>query len=441
MNVTKHQTDNLNATLTIDVAKADYSDRVQKILTDYRKTATVPGFRKGQVPMKLVEKQYGKAVLLDELNKIVQESLGKYINDEKLNILGNPIPVVEEEVNFDNEDFSFKFEIGLAPEFDVDFNVAKVDRYKVSADKKMIDEQVQRIQRQFGKLFNQEQVEENSEIRGVFVNQAENINQNATFNVEVINDKKIQKKLIGKKVGDVVSLPTKGMFADEHDLMNYLGVPHDKVHGLDIEVELTINQINGYELAEVNQELLDRIFGEGQVKSEDELRDKIKSESETYLQGQADQKFFEDTIKELVENTKFDLPAAFLKKWLKHTVEKPLTEQEIEKEYTNSEKMLRYQLIESKIIVDNNLQNSLDEIKAKTSEIIRSQMAQFGQLDPSVQDVENIVNRVLSNQDEVRRVSEQVMNAKLIKLFEEKLQAPVKEVNYPDFVKAIYGDK
>lgn len=440
MNVTKHQTDNLNATLTIDVLKADYADRVQKILTDYRKTATVPGFRKGQVPMKMVEKQYGKAVLLDELNKIVQESLSKYINEEKLNILGNPIPVVDEELNLDKDDFSFKFEIGLAPEFNIDFNQVKVDRYKIVADKEMIDDQVKRVQKQFGKLFNQEKVEEGSEIRGVFVNEAEGINRNATLSTEAINDEKTKKKLLGKKVGDVVSLPTKGMFADDHELMNYLGVPHDKVHGLDIEVDFTINQINGYELAEINQEMLDKLFGEDKVKSEDELRDKIKEETEAYLQGQSDQKFFEDTIKGLVDNTKFDLPEGFLKKWLKHSVEKPLTDQEIDNEYVKSEKALRYQLIESRIIADNQLQNSFDEIKDRTRVLIKGQMAQFGQLNPSDEEVDNIVNRVLSNQEELYRVSEQIMNEKLIKLFEEKLQLPTKEVNYKNFVKAIYGE-
>lgn len=440
MNITKQQTDALNATVTINVAKEDYSDKVQKALSDYRKNANIPGFRKGQVPMSLVQKQYGKAVLLDEVNKILQESLNNYLTEEKLDILGNPLPVVKEEFDWDADNFSFDFELGLAPEFSIDLNTKKVTRYNIIADEKLLNEQVERIQKQYGKLFPKEISEEGDELRGTFVNEAENIDFETTINTSDFKDKKTAKEFTGKKVGDTVRVSTKGLFADDHDLMKFLGVPHDKVHGLDVEVDFKIDEINGYELAEINQELLDKLFGEGNVTSVEELKQKIKEDAEKQFASQADQMFLNDVTDYLLENTKFDLPADFLKKWLQQSGENPMSAEQAEEEYNKSEKGLRYQLIEGKIITENNLQVTFEELKAFTSGLIKAQMAQFGQMNPTDADVENIVARVLSNQEEVKRVSDQVMSKKMLDLFAEKSGAKTKEVSYDEFVKISYGE-
>src|SRR5690606_9830343 len=440
MNITKQQIDALNAVVTINVTKDDYSEKVEKSLNDYRKNANIPGFRKGHAPMSLVHTQYGKADLLDEVNKILQQSLNDYLVEEKLDILGNPLPVVKDEFDWDADDFSFDFELGLAPEFSVDLAAKKVTRYKIIADETLLNEQVERIQKQYGKLFTKEVSEEGDELRGTFTNEAENINQEATINTGIFKSKTTAKKFVGKKVGDVVTVSTKGLFADDHDLMKYLGVSHDNVHGLDVEVEFTIAEINGYELAEINQELLDKLFGEGKVTSVEELKQKIKEDAENQFSTQADQMFLNQVTEYLLENTKFDLPDTFLKKWLQQAGETPMTPEQAEEEYSKSEKGLRYQLIEGKIITENNLQITFDEIKDYTSGLIKDQMAQFGQLEPSEEDVTNIVSRVLSNQEEVKRVSEQLMNDKMMKLFTEKVSTNVKEVTYKDFVKEVYGE-
>lgn len=440
MNITKQQTDALNATVTINVTKEDYSDKVQKTLSNYRKNANIPGFRKGHVPMSLIEKQYGKAVLLDEVNKILQESLNNYLVEEKLAILGNPLPVVKEDFDWDADDFSFDFELGLVPEFSVDLNAKKVTRYKIVADEKLLNEQVERIQKQYGKLYSKETSEEGDEIRGTFVNEAEGINFETTINTSIFKNKKTAKEFVGKKVGDAVRVSTKGLFADDHDLMKYLGVPHDKAHGLNIDVDFKISEINGYELAEINQELLDKLFGEGKVTSVEELKQKIKEDAERQFAVQADQMFLNDVTDHLIENTKFDLPADFLKKWLQQAGENPMSAEQAEEEYNKSEKGLRYQLIQDKIITDNNLQVTFEELKAFTSDLIKAQMAQFGQMNPSDADIENIVARVLSNQEEVRRVSDQIISKKMLDLFAEKSGAKIKEVSYDEFVKISYGE-
>lgn len=441
MNITREQVDALNAVVTVAITKEDYKPQVDKVLQDYRKNASIPGFRKGAVPMSLIEKQYGKAVLLDEVNKLLQTKLNDYLVEEKLDILGNPLPKVTEDFNWDADDYSFEFELGLTPEFTVDLGAKnKLVKYDIVADDKMLDEQVERIQKQYGKLISKDKSEEGDDIRGTFTNEEKGINNTTTITTEIFKDKKTAKKFVGKKVGDVVTVSTKGLFDDDHKLMDYLKVDHDDVHGLDVEVNFTIEEINTSEKAELNQELFDKLFGEGKIASVEQLKEKIKEDAEQQFAIQADQKFLNDVTDFLIENTKFDLPADFLKKWIQTVGESPLTAEQAEEEYAKSEKGLRYQLIEGKVIAQNNLQITFEDLKAYTAEVIKKQMAQFGQMDPSDADVEGIVARVLSNKDEVKRLSEQVMSEKMLNLFKDNVKAKSKEVTYQDFIKEMYGE-
>ncbi|HEY0046412.1 MAG TPA: trigger factor [Flavobacterium sp.] len=441
MNITRNNIDDLNAVVTVEVAKDDYAGKVEKVLANYKKTAAIKGFRKGTVPMSLIQKQYGKAVLLEEVNKVLQENLNRYLQNEKLELLGNPLPRVKDEFNWDATDFSFEFELGLSPQFDVDLaSVTDVTRYKITADDTMIDDQITRIRKQYGKLISQSVVDADSELVGTFTNEEKGIENRTAITLDIFKDKSVADKFIGKNVGDVVTVNTNGLFDDDHKLMDYLKVDHHDVHGLAVDVDFTIEEINTSELAEQNQDLYDKIFGEGKVTSEEEFRAKIKEDAEKQFDTQADQKFLNDVTESLIRNTKFDLPAEFLKKWIMSAGEMPLTEQQAQDEYSKSENGLRYQLIESKIIISNGLQITFEDLKAFTSEIIRKQMAQFGQMDPSAADIEGIVARVLSNQDEVKRLSEQVMSEKMLNLFKEKVKADVKVVSYPDFIKEMYNE-
>lgn len=441
MNITRTNVDALNAVVTVEVSKNDYASKVEKVLADYRKNASIPGFRKGAVPMSLIQKQYGKAVMLEEVNKVLQESLNNYLVEEKLDILGNPLPKVTEDFNWDKEDFSFDFELGLAPEFSVNLSAKNnITAFKIIADDKMLNDQVERIQKQYGKLIAKDTVEEGDDLNVTFSNEENGINNTASISLDVFKDKKTAKKFIGKKVGDVVEVSTKGLFDDDHKLMDFLKVDHDVVHGLDVEVAVKIEGITTSEKAELNQELFDKLFGEGNVTSVDEVKAKIKEDAEKQFAQQADQKFLNDVTEFLLESTKFDLPSEFLIKWLQNAGEKPLTEEEAREEFAKSEKGLRYQLIEGKVMTENNLQITFDDLKAYTSELIKKQMAQFGQMNPTQEDIDGIVARVLSNQDEVKRLSEQVMNEKMLGLFKEKVKAKTKEVSYEQFVKEMYGE-
>jgi len=441
MNITKTQVDALNAVITVAIAKEDYANQVEKKLYDYKKTAAISGFRKGAVPMSVIQKQYGKPVLQEEVNKVLQASLSKYLSSERLDLLGNPIPNTDKKIDWDAEDFSFEFEIGLAPEFSVNLSAANnVTRYTIIADDKMLNDQVERVAKQYGKLISQSEVKEDFEVRGTFTNAENGINAPANFGLDIFADKKVAKAFIGKKVGDVVAIGTKGLFDDDHKLMDYLKIGHDDVHGLDISVDFTIEEINEIEKAEFNQELFDKLFGPGIISSIEELKAKIKEDAEAQFAQQADQKFLNDVTESLIENTKFDLPASFLKKWMKTMGETPLTDEQIEEEYAKAEKGLRFQLIEGRVMADNKMQITFEDLKAHTAEIIKKQMAQFGQLNPSDEEVAGIVARVMGNQDEVKRLSEQVMGEKMIGLYNDKVKAKSKEVNYDQFIKEMYGE-
>lgn len=440
MNITKEQIDELNAVVKVAITKEDYQDKVDTILKDYKKQANIPGFRKGQVPMGLIKKQYGKAVLVDEVNKLLQDNLNKYLTEEKLDVLGNPLPKQQDSFDWDKEELAFEFELGLAPAFDVSLKTKKpITHYKIVADKKMITEQVARIQKQYGKLVSKDTVGKKDEVSGTFTNEEAEIDNQTLLELENLKSKKAIESLVGKKVGDVVVIKTKGLLKEDNLLASTLGIAAEKTEDLDIEVIFTISEINEREPAALDQELFDKLFGKDAITTEKELRARISEDSEKQFEQQADQKLLNDVTEYFIENTKFDLPAGFLTKWIQVTGETELSDEEATEQYKKSEKGLRYQLIEGKIINDNNLQVQFEELKEFAKGFIRTQMAQFGQLDPKDEELDGIAARVLGNQEEVKRLSEQLMSQKILTLYKKEANLKTKEVTYENFVKEVYG--
>lgn len=441
MDIKRVAIDTVSETIVMTVVHMDYKGQVQKRINEKMPLATVKGFRKGAVPKDLVEKQYGKPIKVEEITKVVDLALERFIQSERLNLLGTPLAKINESFSWDAEELVFEYEIGLVPNFDLDLE-AKNDivKYVVSADAKMIEGQVARIQKQFGKPIPQDVVEAGFDVSGTFTNEEKGINNTTTFSLDIFKDKATADKFIGKKVGDVVTLNTKGLFEDDHQLMDVLKVSHDDVHGLDVDVDFKIEAINSTELAELNQELFDKLFGPGNVGSLEELKAKIKEDAESQFAQQADQKLLGDVTEFLIENTKFDLPAEFLKKWLQTVGEKQLTPAEAEVEYARSEKGLRFQLIEGRAMAQSNIKITFEDLKSFTTKSIRQQMAQFGQTNPTDEEVQGIVARVLSNQEEVKRLSDQVVAEKLLELFKEKANPTTKEVTYDEFIAASYGE-
>jgi trigger factor len=430
MDIKRVAIDAVNETIVMTVVHMDYKGQVAKRINEKMPLAQVKGFRKGAVPKDLVEKQYGKEIKKEEVKKVVDLALERFVQSERLNLLGTPLPKVNENLDWNAEELVFEFEIGLVPHFELDLE-AKNDivKYVVTADDKLIDGQVTRIQKQFGNANPVEKVTADADVTGTFTNAENGIDNKTTFSLDVFKDKANADKFIGKEVGDVVTVNTKGLFQDDHQLMDYLKVGHDNVHDLAVDVDFTISAINVSEPAELNQELFDKLFGEGKVASLEDLKAKIKEDAE----AQFAQQF-------LIENTKFDLPSEFLIKWLQTVGEKQLTPEEAIVEYARSERGLRFQLIEGKAMASSNIQITFEDLKAFTTNAIKQQMAQFGQTNPTDEEVQGIVARVLSNQEEVKRLSDQVVAAKLLELFKEKANPTTKEVTYEEFIAASYGE-
>jgi len=364
MDIKRVAIDAVNETIVMTVVPMDYKGQVAKRINEKMPLATVKGFRKGAVPKDLVEKQYGKAIKQEEVQKVVDLALERFVQSERLNLLGTTLPKVNEDFSWDAEELVFEYEIGLVPDFTLDLE-AKNDivKYVVSADDKLIDGQVERIQKQFGTAIPQETVVAGADLTGTFTNEEKAINNTTTIALDIFKDKATADKFIGKKVGDVVTVNTKDLFEDAHQLMDVMKVGHDDVHELAVDVDFTIESINTTELAELNQDLFDKLFGAGTVSSLEELKAKIKEDAESQFATQADQKLLADVTEFLISSTKFDLPAEFLKKWLQTVGEKKLSPEEAEVEYARSERGLRFQLIEGRAMAQSDIKITFEDLE------------------------------------------------------------------------------
>jgi len=399
MDITRENTDALNAVVKVDIIADDYQPKVDKILVDYRKKADIPGFRKGHVPMGMIKKQYEKSVMIDEVNKLLQDSLNKYLTEEKIEILGNPIPKSQENFTWDTKNFSFEFELGLVPQFEVNLtSKKKITQYVINADDSLIDKEVENLQSRYGKMSAVDIINENTNVTGTFVNEEKEIENKSTINLSDIKGKTNLKKFVGSKVGDVIELKTKSLFSDDSKLMGALGLSNEEIEGLNIKVLFTIEETTEIELADLDQELFDKLFTDGSVKSVTELRNKIKEDAEKQFLQQADQQLLNSVTEFLIDNTSFDLPSEFLQKWLATAGEKQLTPEEAAEEYNKSEKGLRYQLIQEKILKENDIKLDYEELKEYAKGFIRTQMAQFGNMNPEDTELNDIANRILGNQ-------------------------------------------
>ena len=441
MQITRTDVDALNAKVAISIEQNDFAEKVDNILKDYRKSTNIPGFRKGHVPMGMIKKQYENAVTADEVNKLLQENLNKYIQDEKLELLGNPLPVMQEEIDWKADQLSFEFELGLAPAFEVKIKGKKaVTQYQIEADKKMVQEQVEYLQKQYGKIEAQTAIEKGLELSLKVSNDETGIDATTSIEWEQLKGKKNLEALKAAGLNNAITLKTKNLFKEDHVLARALGITIDKLEEVPKEVTLTVTEANKRTLAELDQELFDKLYEPGTVKNVTDLKAKIKEGVEKQFEQQTEQKLLNDVTESLINETKFDLPKEFLVRWLQNTGEKPLTEEEAAEEYEKSEKGIRYQLIEGALIKAHDLQIQFEELQDFAKGMIKQQMAQYRQIDPSEKDLDDIAARIFSNQEETKRLSDQLMSKKLLDFYKENANLKVKKVNYDTFVKEAYGD-
>jgi len=444
MNISKENIDSLNAVLKIELSAADYQERVATVLADYRKTADMPGFRKGKVPMGVVKKRYGIPVKVEEINKILSDSITKYIVEEKLDILGNPLPKEAEQIDWDKqEDFVFEYELGLAPIFEVKISKKnKLDFYKIKADDTMIDRYAEDIAKRYGKMSSPEKVEEKDLVYGTFQElDAEGlavdggISNQASVSLDFVKTKKLKNEFIGSEKGAVIVLDPKKAFENDTDTAAMLNIDKEAYADLKAQFSFTVDNISRMEPATLNTELFDKVYGEGVVKNEKEFRAKIAAEAENMFVGESDRKFQNDAVDFLLEKTSFDLPEDFLKRWMQTVSEKPVTLDEIENDFEGYKKSLKWQIIENKIAKENNLSVAKEEALAEAKKLIAAQMAQYGQLSPEEELLEQYAQQVLTNKEEEKNIYDRVFASKMTAFFKEAFKMNEKEISYEDFIK------
>ncbi len=445
MNITRENIDDVNAVIKIAIEKADYEKAVNDSLKDYRQKASIPGFRPGKVPVGLVKKRFGKSILLDEVNKILSQTLSKYLVEEKLNILGEPLPNEEQQksIDWDNdEEFEFAFDIALAPEVKVELDEnSKYDYYKIAVSDEMIDQQVDMATSQLGQNVQDDEVKEDSSVRGDFVQLDENGEEveegiqpkGVLLAVDRMKDEEIKNSFIGKKKDDVLVFDPVKAFDNRHDVGHMLNISHEEADELNSEFRFTITEILKFEKAEINEEFFKKLYGEEtEVKTEEDFRKRIKEELENNLSHSSEHKFALDTRETLVENTKMDLPEAFLKRWLLAT-NKELTEEQLESDFEYFIKDLQWQLIKDSIGKENELKVEADEVQNFAKKLARAQYNQYGIYDIPEEQVDSFAKMILEKQEESERIYRKLYEDKVVAVVKEKVTLEEKEVSQEEF--------
>ncbi|HKJ41139.1 MAG TPA: trigger factor [Sunxiuqinia sp.] len=449
MNITKEDINELNAVVTVKIEKSDYEATVNEQLKEYRKKANMPGFRPGKVPAGLVKKMYGKAILADEVNKMLSQNLTKYIVDEKLNILGEPLPNEEKTpaIDFEKEaDFEFAFDIGLAPEIEVKFDKRKkYPFYLIKVDDEMIDKQADAYASRFGENTTAETVEEKDTVRGDFIQldadgseledgiKAEQV----VIATDIMKDEDIKKEFIGKKAGDVVVFDPIKAYDNRHEVGHMLNVSHEEAENIEGEFKFTISEVLHFVKAEINEDLFKKAYGDDtEIKTEEEFRAKLKEEIEENFKYSSDYKFTIDARDILVEKIEMELPEEFLKRWLK-TTNNELTDQQIEDDFDNFMKDLRWQLIKDKIAKENEVEISQEEVKNMAKEVAMMQFRQYGMFSMPDEQLSAYADQILQNEDERRRITTKVQEDKIIDIIKANVAIDEKEIDQEEFNKLL----
>lgn len=443
MNITKHDIDSLNAEITISVTPNDYENRVNDGIKKVQRQASMPGFRPGKVPVGLIKKQYGTQILVDEINKILNDAIYKYIEENKIEILGNPLPKNQTSVDFTNQkDFDFVYELGLAPAFNIQLDGNLSFNYKtVKVDDTLVDKYVNDVRRNYGTPVNPEtagekdvvfvdinELDENGSIKagGIF--------KSTSVSFERLKSETAKSKLLGVKREDKIVININELYETALDKSVSLGIDKELAESTNCQLQLTVKNISRMEDAELNQELFDKVYGSNTVTSEAEFRAKISEELGKMFNVDSERFLKTEVENKLIEKLNINLPDTFLKRWLMAVNEKPVTEEELEKDYPNYAKAMQWRLIENKIIKDNGISVSEEDAQQEAKLFVKSEYARYGQV-PTEEDLEKISKDLLAKEKDAQRIYENLYSKKVLSLIKEKCNLETKEVSYEDFFK------
>jgi trigger factor len=446
MNITQNNIDALNAEISIELDINDYATNVENALKKHRKTAQMPGFRAGQVPMSLIKQRFGKSVLAEEINQVLQRSLHQYISEKKLNVLGSPMPLVDgrEVANWENpSQFKFYYQLGLAPEVNLDLDKnLKFTHIVADVDEHLVTRQIKDFAKRYGKM-SEVDVCGDEDMLTVAIVEVDNQNQTivggiaseGSVFVEFIKDTTTKQMLVGLKIGDTVVVNPHHLSENHNDLAKLLGITHEAVHHLESSVQLTVNSIQHMEMAELNQELFDRMYGEGAVSSEEEFRNKVRAGLMEQFDMDAKWMFARNAKRQLTESVTLTLPDAFLRRWIHATNDKPLSPEQMDFEYPHYANQLRWTLIENHLIQSNDIRVTQEEVKVKVKQSIAANFAQYG-IPVAEENLEDYAKSAMTKQEDIRKVYEQIFEERLMELINEKCEVELKQVTFDEFVHA-----
>ena len=445
MNITRENIDAVNAILKVDIEKADYEKTVADQLKEYRQKAVIPGFRPGKVPDSLIKRKYRIPVLVEEVNKLLSQKLSQYLVDEKLNILGEPLPneVQQKSINWEtDENFEFAFDIALAPEINISLDKqTEIKYYKIAVSDEMINQQVEMTQSQLGQNLPDDVISDNSSVRGNFVqlnDAGEEVEkgirpEGVLIAIDLIKDAEIKNIFVGKKKDDVVVFDPVKAFENRHEVGHMLKIKHDEADVLNSNFSFTVTEILKFEKAELNEDLFKKIYGEEtEVKTSEDFRNRIKTEIEANLVYSSNHKFAIDAHNKLVEQNNLTLPEAFLKRWL-IAINKELTVEQIENEFDAFISDLKWQLIKDTIIKENEISVSNEETQVFALQMARAQYNQYGIFDIPDEQLESFAKMILEKPEENERIYKRIYEDKVINLVKEKITIQETEVSQEEF--------
>jgi len=446
MNITQKDAGELLNILTISIEEADYKERVNNLLKDYRKKADMKGFRKGMVPMGLVKKMYGTAILVEEINKIVSENLSKHLIENKVNILGEPLPSETDQKPIDWENqttFEFAFDIGYAPEFELDVTEKdKVKYYTIAVDDKMIDTQVENFASGYGSMQDKEIVTDKSKAQGniVELDDKGNVVENgietldAMLLVSMIKDEEIKNKFIGANKNEIIAFNLRNAFPNDAEISSLLGIEKNIAEKINSDFQITINKITEHVPMEVGEELFKVAFPDDEVKDEKEFRLKLKEKIAEGLLNESNYRFQIDAKKYILDKIKFNLPVEFLKRWLDAVNEK-LTREEIDRDWTGFEEDLRWQLIKSKFAKEQNIEIDDSKILAEAKAATMVQLQQYGMSNLPDEQVEVFAKQLLENKEQANQLEERAYENEIMNLLRTIVTLDKKEISSDEFQK------
>ncbi|MBW4889541.1 trigger factor [Mucilaginibacter sp. HMF5004] len=446
MNITQEKIDKLNSTINIKIQPEDYTPQVEKAIKENAKKAKIAGFRPGMVPPAHIKKMYGKSILVDTINTLLSDTLNNYISENKIEVLGQPLPKIDETTNFNwdfTENFEFNYEVGLAPEFEVNFSAAdKLTQYEIKVDDETLAARIKNIRRSYGKMTNPDVSADDdvlySELKQLSPDGSvfeDGISNTTSVRLDQVKDEKIKKSLIGLKKEDVIVFDIQKAFNnDAAKVAGLLNIEEDEAADLKSKFQLTVKNVNRLEESDLNQEFFDKLFGAGAVTTEEEFTAKIKEEVEGMSTQDSERKLQNDLYNYALDKIQFELPDEFLKRWLKATNEK-LTDEELDKDYDAFAKNLKWTLIENKVIKDNKLEIKYEEVFELAKQRLDAQFRMYSPQPLAEEQLAQYTVQYLQNKENGNKIFEEVKAIKTLDFLKTVVTLDKKAINHDEFSK------